>query len=53
MHFDVITIFPDLIESSFDHGITAKALKNKKVSLKTLNPRDFSNDKNGKVDDRP
>lgn len=53
MRFDVITIFPDLIESSFKHGITAKALENQKITLNTLNPRDFSGDKNGKIDDRP
>tara|TARA_B100000029_G_scaffold466024_1_gene501156 strand:+ start:281 stop:1018 length:738 start_codon:yes stop_codon:yes gene_type:complete len=53
MRFDVITLFPDLVKDSFNYGITGRALTSQKISLNTLNPRDFSNENNGKVDDRP
>ena len=53
MRFDVITLFPELIENSFEYGVTGKALINRKIFLNTFNPRDFSGDINNKVDDRP
>jgi len=53
MRFDVITLFPELIKNSFEHGITGRALSSKKILLDTVNPRDFSEDINNKVDDRP
>ena len=53
MRFDVITLFPDLIKDSFNYGVTGRALTSQKILLNTLNPRDFSNENNGKVDDRP
>ena len=33
-------------------SILARAIKNKKISVKFYNPRDFTNDKHHKVDDR-
>ena len=53
MRFDVITLFPELIKNSFEHGITGRALSSKKILLDTVNPRDFSEDISNKVDDRP
>ena len=53
MRFDVITLFPELIKNSFVHGITGRALSSKKILLDTVNPRDFSEDINNRVDDRP
>jgi tRNA (guanine37-N1)-methyltransferase len=53
MRFDVITLFPDLVKDSFNYGVTGRALTSQKISLNTLNPRDFSEENNGKVDDRP
>ena len=53
MRFDVITLFPDLVKDSFNYGVTGRALTSQKILLNTLNPRDFSNENNGKVDDRP
>ena len=53
MRFDVITLFPDLVKDSFNYGVTGRALTSQKILLNTLNPRDFSNESNGKVDDRP
>ena len=53
MRFDVITLFPDLVKDPFNYGVTGRALTSQKILLNTLNPRDFSNEINGKVDDRP
>ena len=53
MRFDVITLFPDLVKDSFNYGVTGRALTSQKIFLDVLNPRDFSNENNGKVDDRP
>jgi tRNA (guanine37-N1)-methyltransferase len=52
-HFDVITIFPEMLDALLDHGITARALEEKRFELKTWNPRDFTADNYRRVDDRP
>ena len=53
MRFDVISLFPDLIKNAFSYGVTRRAIKKKKITVDALNPRDFSTDINGRVDDRP
>ena len=53
MRFDVISLFPSLIESSFKYGITGRALRSNKIVLKTWDPRDFSKQVNGRIDDHP
>ena len=53
MLFDVISLFPELIESSFKKGITGRALKNSMITLRTWNPRDFAESTKGRIDDRP
>ena len=52
-HFDVITIFPEMLEAVSRHGITARALEEKLFGLKTWDPRDFTRDRYRRVDDRP
>jgi tRNA (guanine37-N1)-methyltransferase len=42
MRFDVITLFPDLVEEALRHGITGRAIKENLLTLKTWNPRDFT-----------
>jgi tRNA (guanine37-N1)-methyltransferase len=56
MRFHVITIFPDIFDSYINESILGRALKNKLVTIKFYNPRDFvkgsvSNYK--PVDDKP
>ena len=41
-----------MFESYMADSILARAIKNKKISVKFYNPRDFTNDKHHKVDDR-
>jgi len=53
MRFDIISLFPGLIKNSFQHGVIGKALKDSKIVLETLNPRDFTEEINGRIDDRP
>ena len=53
MHFNLITIFPELVENYVSHGIIAKAIEAKKLSIMTWNPREFSADKNKRIDEKP
>ena len=52
-HFDVITIFPEMLDALIDHGITRRALEEKVFELRTWDPRDFTTDNYRRVDDRP
>lgn len=51
MRFDVLTLFPELIENGFNTSITGRALKEGILELNTVNIRDFTTDKHNKVDD--
>jgi tRNA (guanine37-N1)-methyltransferase len=51
--FDVITIFPATFDALLDHGITRRALDEKRFELKAWDPRDFTTDGYRRVDDRP
>ncbi len=53
MKFNIITIFPDIIESYFKETILSRALKNKIIDLNVVYLRDFAEDKHQKVDDTP
>ena len=53
MRIDVITLFPELVSGIQDYGVVGRALQAKHVELGFTNPRDFSQDANFRVDDRP
>jgi tRNA (guanine37-N1)-methyltransferase len=57
MRFHIITIFPNIFDSYLHESIIGRAIKNKLISVKFYNPRDFIKDKkkNGyrPVDDKP
>ena len=56
MNFHVITIFPEMFDSYLKESIVGRAIKNKLISIKFYNPRDFikAPQNNYKpVDDRP
>jgi len=53
MKFDVITLFPEIIENYCSASVIGRAFKQEIVSVNTINPRDFSTDKHKKVDDTP
>ncbi|MEY8717293.1 tRNA (guanosine(37)-N1)-methyltransferase TrmD [Francisella philomiragia] len=51
MKFGIISIFPEMFKAINDFGITARAIKDSKVSIKCFNPRDYTTDKHATVDD--
>lgn len=63
MHFHVITLFPDVCKAYTDASVLGRAQKTnkgmgakvrgKKIVVSYYNPRDFSNNKHKKVDDKP
>ena len=53
MRYDVITLFPEIIEGYCASSITKRGIDNGIISVQTHNPRDFSLDKHKKVDDTP
>jgi tRNA (guanine37-N1)-methyltransferase len=53
VRFDVITLFPEQFDILSRTGVVARALKRGIAELHLWNPRDFSTDRHGRVDDRP
>jgi tRNA (guanine37-N1)-methyltransferase len=53
MQFDVITLFPEMFRALTDWGITSRAAKQGRYTLRTWNPRDFTTDNYRTIDDRP
>ena len=53
MRFDVLTLFPELIQSHLDFSIMKRAKDEGITEVNTINPRDYSLDKHKKVDDTP
>lgn len=53
MRFDVLTLFPELIESHLDFSIMKRAEDGGIIDVRTVNPRDYTLDKHRKVDDTP
>lgn len=52
MHFDIITIFPEMF-ATLKFGITGRALEKKLIKINCLNLRDYSDNEYRRVDDRP
>lgn len=52
MHIDIISLFPEMF-TALECGIVGRAIQTQKLSLKFLNPRDFTHNKHKTVDDRP
>ena len=53
MHFDILTIFPDIFNSYFQESIIKRAQEEKIISIKTHDIRKYSKDKHKRVDDVP
>lgn len=53
MRFDVLTLFPEIIENYCSVSIMKRAKENEIFSLNTINPRNYTLDKHKKVDDTP
>lgn len=53
MRFDVLTLFPEIIDSYCDVSIIKRAKDSNIITVNSINPRDFTLDKHKKVDDTP
>lgn len=53
MKYEILTIFPDILDSYVNKGMIRIAQEKKKIKIKTHNLRDFAVDNHGSVDDRP
>lgn len=53
MRIRVITLFPEMVLNLARFGVIGRALEGGLVELDTLNPREYSTDPHGRVDDRP
>lgn len=53
MRFDIMTLFPELIESVLGESIIGRARKNGYISVYAHNIRDYTKNKHRKVDDAP
>lgn len=53
MRFDIMTLFPDLVDGILGESILGRAQKSGAITVKTHNIRDYSEDKHRRVDDTP
>ncbi len=53
MIFDILTIFPDLLESPLNESIIRRAKEKNHIGITITNIRDFACDKHSMTDDRP
>ncbi len=51
--FDIITIFPKILDSYFSESILKRAQEKRLIKIVAHNLRDFTNDRHNKVDDSP
>jgi len=53
MFFTVLTIFPEMFEPFWTHGIIRKAIEEQKIVTSAINIRDYAEDRHQVTDDRP
>ena len=53
MNFIVLTIFPEMFRSFWEHGIIKRAIDRKKIFASAIDIRDFATGKHRTTDDRP
>lgn len=53
MKFQVITLFPQMIEATCSEGVIGQAREKNLIQVDCINPRAFTNDNHKTVDDRP
>ncbi len=53
MIFDVLSLFPEMIDNYCSFSILKRAVEAGIITVNTVNPRDFTLDKHKKVDDSP
>jgi tRNA (guanine37-N1)-methyltransferase len=53
MFFTVLTIFPEMFDALWNHGIIRRAIEHKKIFASAVNTRDYALDRHQVTDDRP
>lgn len=53
MDFCVLTLFPELVDPFFNHGMILQGIKKEIITCRSINIRDYSTDRHHTVDDRP
>lgn len=53
MRIALVTVFPETLAAVDSVGVTSRAVREGKVTLKAINPRDYTHDRHRSVDDRP
>jgi len=53
LQIEVITLFPDMVNTVVEYGITSRAVERGLLRVQTWNPRDYTSDNHRTVDDRP
>ena len=53
MRIDVVTLFPEMVQTITEYGVTGRASRSGILELVTWNPRDYTRDRHRTVDDRP
>lgn len=53
MKFDIMTLFPEMVENYFKFSILKRAIDADVIEISTINPRDYTENKHKKVDDIP
>ncbi|MCB1920268.1 MAG: tRNA (guanosine(37)-N1)-methyltransferase TrmD [Candidatus Competibacteraceae bacterium] len=53
MRVDVVTLFPEMVETLLRFGVTGRAVERGLLEVATWNPRDDAGDRHRTVDDRP
>ena len=53
MKFKVLTLFPENLKSSLDYGVLGRAQKEKIIDIEYINPRNYSENNYGSIDDKP
>lgn len=53
MHFDILTLFPDMFDGPFQESIIRRALEQGLVSIAVHNIRDYAPGKHRVTDDTP
>jgi tRNA (guanine37-N1)-methyltransferase len=53
MFFDILTLFPEMFKGPFSESILKRARKKDIIDIKTINIRDFAEDKHHTADDAP
>lgn len=53
MNYHVITLFPSSFDSYLNESIISRAIEDKKIKVSFYNPRDFTDDKWKRIDQKP